>query len=649
MREIAPILFIEFHVEFVGGGADPLPGLVALRVRYSFHLIESSDGVANVLRVMDRLFPFFRERVLAAVNLIAIMLIQLAHGHFRARQLPFGPVRAVQHRAMNSLLLSNADIADRLMGLAQLLSAQKENPYKIKAYRRAAKSIRSLSESLEELVRADADLTRYAGIGKGIAGAIRELVESGSLRKAETLREQVSPEVLAIGAYPRLDPTRVLRIYKKLGIGTVEQLKEKLETGEIGAKLGARMQSHVRQALTESHEMLLYDAEPVARSVENFLLAQRLVRRVEVAGDFRRRVEVVSDLRFLVETEDFPAIAAKLERFGGRTERLSANGNAAVFRFSSGILLYVQAADARSWGLELIRATGSAEHLKKLGPLHNLPEEAAVYQALGLSFIAPELREGLDEVELARQNALPVLVTFADIRGELHAHSTASDGANTIEQMARAARKKGYEYLGITDHSQSLKIARGLPEEDLWKQIRHIDKLNAALDDIRVLKSAEVDILAHGSLDYSQALLKELDYTVCSIHSRFGMGRTEQTERIMRAMDNRYFTILGHATGRLLLKRAGYEIESDRVIEHARVNGCFFEINSSPDRLDLPWAQAPLAAHAGVQIAVSTDAHSTGEYDLIRYGIDQARRAGLGKESVLNTRSWAELSRLIRR
>src|SRR6185437_15151293 len=210
--------------------------------------------------------------------------------------------------------------------------------------------------------RADADLTQYAGIGKGIAAAIRELVESGSLRKAESLRAQVSPEVAAISAYPRLDPTRVLRIYKKLGIGMVEELKEKLEAGEIAAKLGARMDAHVRQALTESQEMLLYDAEPVARSLEEFLLAQRFALRVEAAGDYRRRVEVISDLRFLVETEDFPALAEKLERFGGRTERLS-DGS---FRLSSGILLHVQAADARNWGRELIRTTGSAAHLKKL-------------------------------------------------------------------------------------------------------------------------------------------------------------------------------------------------------------------------------------------------------------------------------------------
>jgi DNA polymerase (family 10) len=237
----------------------------------------------------------------------------------------------------------------------------------------------------------------------------------------------------------------------------------------------------------------------------------------------------------------------------------------------------------------------------------------------------------------------------ADIRGDLHAHSTSSDGRNTIEQMAAAARERGYGYIGISDHSQSLKIAGGLTEDELWNQIRAIDKLNDRLDGFRVLKSAEVDILADGSLDYPDELLKELDYTVCSIHSRFGLGKTAQTDRILRAMDNRHFTILGHATGRLLLKRPGYEVEIDRVIEHAGKSGCFFEINSSPDRLDLSAENARLANRGGIRIAVNTDAHSTRELDLIRYGIDQARRAGLSPESILNCQSREKLLRLFKR
>jgi DNA polymerase (family 10) len=272
-----------------------------------------------------------------------------------------------------------------------------------------------------------------------------------------------------------------------------------------------------------------------------------------------------------------------------------------------------------------------------------------VYRHLGLAFIPPELREGRDEIALAARQRIPGLVSTEDICGELHAHSTSSDGIHTIEEMAAAAKERGYQYIGISDHSQTLKIARGLSEEALWDQIRFIDKLNERLNGIRVLKSAEVDILADGSLDYSNELLKELDYTICSIHSRFGLGKADQTNRLLRAMDHQYFNILGHATGRLLLKRPGYEIDVEQVIEHARSRGCYFEINSSPDRLDLSAENARLARQAGVKVAITTDAHSIRDFGYLRFGVDQARRAGLTKESILNHLSWPELERILRR
>lgn len=548
--------------------------------------------------------------------------------------------------------VSNAEIADRLSSLAQLLSAQKENPYKVKAYQRAAAKLRTFSESMDELVRSDADLTQYAGIGEAIGSAIREIVRTGTLGKLEKLRSQASPELASISQHPRLDPKRVLRIYKKLKISSVEELKEKLESGVIEKTFGLRMAQHVRQGLADVQAMLLYKADDLRTAVESFLVDKCRVRRAEVVGDYRRRVEVIEELSFVVETDDFPDLIAKLTRYGGRTELLNSSENTALFALSSGILLRVQSASRAQWGLALIEGTGSAAHLRKLaalGSASSLPTETAVYRKLGLSFIEPELREGHDEVERASQGTLPVLVSIKDIRGELHAHSLSSDGAHSIEQMAAAAQAKGYQYLGITDHSQSLKIARGVSVEDLWKQIRFIDALNGRTGGIRILKSAEVDILADGSLDYPDDLLRELDYTVCSIHSRFGLGKTEQTERILRAMDNRYFTILGHATGRLLLKRPGYEIDIDRVIAQAAKKGCFFEINSSPDRLDLSADNARLAAAAGVKIAISTDAHSTREFGLIRCGIDQARRAGLEKSSVLNCLPWPKLRRLFKR
>jgi DNA polymerase (family 10) len=555
--------------------------------------------------------------------------------------------------------LSNAEIANRLAGLAQLLSTQKENPYKIKAYARAAAKIRTLSESVDELVRDDSDLTAYAGIGEAIASAIREIVLTGTLGKLEKMRSAASPELASISAFPRLDPKRVLRIYKKLGIRSIEELREQLENGEIEKHLGMRMAQHVRQGITETHAMLLYRAHDLCIAVEEFLLAKCGVSRAEAVGDYRRRVDVIEELAFIAETGNFGTVVSRLERYGGGTPLLSATTDTASYALSSGVTLRIHTATQKNWGTALVLGTGSKAHLRKLAAVTGGPAalkskgpfltEEALYTKFGLSFIEPELREGYDEVNQAAHGTLPVLLTIKDIRGELHAHSTSSDGSNSIEQMAFAAQAHGYEYIGITDHSQSLKIAGGMSVEDLWKQLRFIDKLNERLDGIRILKSAEVDILADGSLDYPDDLLRELDYTVCSVHSRFAFGKSQQTERILRAMDNRYFNILGHATGRLLLKRPGYELDIEAIVGHAKQNGCFFEINSSPDRLDLSAENARLAHGAGILIAVSTDAHSTREFGTVRYGVDQARRAGLDKKSILNCLPWKDLGPMFRR
>lgn len=557
-----------------------------------------------------------------------------------------------------SAVLSNAEIADRLDSLGQLLSTQKENPYKVKAYRRAAASIRNLPESLDEMVRREEDLTQFAGIGAAIASAIREIVTTGTLTKLERLRGEATSAVAELSAHPRLDPRRVLRVYKKLHISSLSELRQRIESGEIQKVFGNRMAQHIQQGLTETRAMLLYRADDLRELIEEFLLRACHVSRVEAAGDYRRRVEVIEELVFVIETGDFRYVVERMQRYGGRTPLVEDGADYALFALSSGILLRLQPASAKDWGFYMAACTGSKAHLKKLtavtGPLRELKREdfaseKSLYRRFGLQYIEPELREGHDEVERAQAGTLPRLVTARDIRGELHAHSMSSDGVDSIEAMAEAARERGYEYIGITDHSQSLKIAGGISVDDLWRQIRYIDKLNGKLRGFRILKSSEVDILADGSLDYPDNLLKELDYTVCSIHSRFALDKKAQTERLLRAMDNRYFNILGHATGRLLLKRPGYEIEIERVIDRARQNGCFFEINSSPDRLDLSAENARRAAAAGVMIAVSTDSHSMGELDLVRCGLDQARRAGLRKADVLNSLPWNKLQRLFRR
>ncbi|HEY4356423.1 MAG TPA: PHP domain-containing protein [Acidobacteriaceae bacterium] len=559
----------------------------------------------------------------------------------------------------DSPILTNAEIADRLSTLAQLLSIQKANPYKIRAYRRAADTVRSLGESIDELVRSGADLTIYSGIGDAIHAALREIVLTGTLTSLEKLRSNASPELLSISAYPRLDPKRVLRIFKKLKISSTEALQQALESGEIEQIFGLRMAQHVRQGLVQPSAIILYHAHRLVPSIETYLLKHAGAARVQVVGDYRRRVEVIEELWFVVETNDFPGLVTHMQRYGGRTPLIESTTDYALFALAAGPLLKIHLANADDWGLALIRHTGSKAHLKKLvavtGNLTSLEAdtsfatEHSLYESFGMAFIEPELREGRNEVRQARRDILPILVTQADILGDLHTHTEASDGSNSIEQMAAAARNAGYAYIGISDHSQSLKIAGGVSEEDLWTQVRRIDRLNEQLQGIRVLKSAEVDILADGKLDYSDELLRELDYTVCSIHSRFAFGKEKQTERIIRAMDNRFFTILGHATGRLLLKRPGYEIDMERVAAHAKQNGCFFEINSSPDRLDLSAENARLAAQLGIMIAISTDAHSIHEFGTIRYGIEQARRAGLEKSSILNCQSLESLTRLFKR
>ncbi len=558
----------------------------------------------------------------------------------------------------HSKVLSNAEIADRLASLGQLLSTQKENPYKVKAYRRAAAHIRNLPESLDEMVRREEDLTQFAGIGAAIASAIREIVNTGTLTKLEKLRGEAMPAVAELSAHSRLDPRRVLRVYKKLNISSLSELRQRLESGEVERLFGNRTAQHIRQGLAETHAMLLYRADNLCELIEAFLLNACHASRAETAGDYRRRVELIEELVFVIETDDFPNVAERMQRYGGRTPLVESGADHASFALSSGILLHLQVATEKDWGFHMVTCTGSKAHLKKFitatAPLSDLKREGfasekSLYRRFDLQYIEPEMREGHDEVERAKAGTLPRLVTAKDIRGELHAHSLSSDGVDSIEDMAQAARERGYEYIGITDHSQSLKIAGGVSVDDLWQQVRYIDKLNGKVRGFRILKSSEVDILADGSLDYPDDLLKELDYTVCSIHSRFALDKKAQTERLLRAMDNRYFNILGHATGRLLLKRPGYEIDVERVIDKARQNGCFFEINSSPDRLDLSAENAGKAAAAGVMIAVSTDSHSTGELDLVRYGLDQARRAGLRKADILNSLPWSKLQPLFRR
>lgn len=559
----------------------------------------------------------------------------------------------------------NATVAHVLRRYASALATKGDNRFKIRAYRRAAETIENLGIDVATLVKQGSDLTALPGIGKAISQIIGEVVATGTLARLNSILTDLPPELAELATRPALDPAKVMRAYRKLGISSLEELRRSLEGGELRKQCGRRIEYHVRQGLGERPRSLLYKVRHLANNVEQFLRSMPGVIRVSATGSLRRKRDTVGDVGFLVTGKNASAI---FRRFADYGSVLSAEVEAtrAMYRLSSGVNATLHWTSPEQWGLALVLTTGSPAHLDDLqaravslnlpftsegllGRCIDLANEKSIYDGLGLQFIAPELREGRGEVSLAAKWALPKLLEVADLRGDLHMHTQASDGAHSIMDMVAAARQRGYEYIAITDHSQSLKIANGLSEKALREQCRRIDKMNEQLEGFRVLKSAEVDILADGSLDYPESLLKELDFTVCSVHSRFSLDRNQQTDRILKAMDNPYLTILGHPTGRLLLKRDGYDVDMERILRQAQANRCLLEINSSPDRLDLSDEQAWRARELGITIAIDSDAHSAAELDLVSAGVDQARRGGLEAVNVVNTLPLPQLLAVLRK
>jgi DNA polymerase (family X) len=534
------------------------------------------------------------------------------------------------------------------------------NKFKVKAFRTAAGTVANLETEIAVMVERGEVLTVLPGVGKGVSGVLTELVQTGALHSLEERLTNADPTVRELLEYPLLDPAKLKRAYQKLEISNLEELKAALLNGSALEKLGKRLEFQLKQALLNAPRQLLSDAEPIAEAIATALRKVAGVAQVAITGDVRRGEDTVGSISLLVNTKDVDAVKSRLARHGEVAEILDADQSQVELQLKNGLPGRIKFAESKQWGIELIKETGSALHLKALADAgHDLSsnqfvsgsfsDESAVYRAVNLTLIDPELREGRGEIEAAATGKLPQLITFENLRGDLHSHTTSSDGANTLEEMARAAKAKGYSYLGISDHSVNLKITNGLSSERLLEQIKIIDQLNGKLTGIQLLKSAEVDILEDGALDYPDEVLNELDYTICSIHSRFSKSLKEQTERILRAMDNRHFNILGHATGRLLLKREPYDLDIERIFNHAKASGCYFEINASPDRLDLNDEHAKMAKDLGTKIAINTDAHSIRELDFMPCGVTQARRGWLTADDVLNTRSWEELRKLLKR
>ena len=571
------------------------------------------------------------------------------------------------------MTVQNAEIADRFEQLADLLELQGANPFRVRAYRNAASFIRGHSRSLAELLDEGADLAELPGIGPDLAGKIATLVRTGHLPLLEQTAKKVPAPLVAMTRIEGLGPKRAQALYKALKIRSLEDLARAARSGRIrelpgfGARTEQLIAQRVERAATAEHRLRLADAEQVAGPLVDYLRGIDGVKGIEVAGSFRRRRETVGDLDVLVSAARGAKVMDDVVRYEDVAEVQAQGGTRATLRLRNGLQVDVRVVPAAAFGSALHYFTGSKAHniaVRRMAMARGLKlneygifrgerrvggrTEDEVFAAVGLPVIPPELREDRGEIDAARRGKLPRLVRLEDLRGDLHCHSRATDGRDTIEAMAKAAAVRGYEYLSINDHSRHVTVAHGLDRKRLLEQVRAIDRLNARLDGITVLKSVEVDILEDGRLDLPDVVLKELDFTVCAIHYGFGYSRARQTERILRAMDNPHFSILAHPTGRLVNAREAYDIDLERVLEAARERGCVMELNAQPDRLDLDDRGCRLAKEVGVKIAISTDAHRVADLELVRFGVDQARRGWLEPGDVANTLPLAELRRVLR-
>lgn len=573
--------------------------------------------------------------------------------------------------------MRNDEIANVLRQIADYLELNAHNPYRVRAYRRAARSVTKVSRSITDLINEEIDLTVIPYVGKSIAAQIKAIIKSGTipfyLLQKKIGKKPYRDELKNIEGLGR----KRIQILHKLNIHTQEELLSFIESGEL------RLVKGFNKKLEQKLLVSLANPKPYIRlfkwRLTEFIVSTLVkhiknligVKDVICAGDYRRRVEVIGDIKILVTTDEIANKKQIIDQFISLDEikeLISVKDTIAVVILHSGMQVTLKMIDIENLGIELILATGSNAHLgaikevastkhyelnefglKRDNQIIQCKTEEDFYQHLSMRYIPAELRENQGEIVRSLENKLPNLITLKEIKGDLHVHTEETDGTEPLIIMVRAAMAKGYEYVAITDHSYRLRITNGLDERRLRQQIDMIDELNEDLKNFVVLKSIEVDILEDGSLDLSDDILKELDLCVCSIHSRFDLSSDRQTERILRAMDNPHFTILGHPTGRLLLYRKPYQIDLERILYAAKERNCFMELNAQPSRFDLKDRYCHIAKEIGVKLAISTDAHSIDEFNYMQFGIDQGRRGWLEAKDVINTRNLTDFKKLIKR
>jgi DNA polymerase (family X) len=558
-------------------------------------------------------------------------------------------------------------VAQVLEQIAAFLELKSENPFRIRAFRTAARAVTAFPGDLRQSLE-DGSLASAKGVGPATLQIVKELVSTGQASMLEELREQIPPGLVEMLEISGLGVAKIRQIHDVLGIDTLPELEAAAHDGRLAKlpRFGARTSENILKAIAFLRQASAYRLSHHAADEAEGLRAalERLpgVTSAITAGDVRRRSEVVRDIIVVLVAEVAPSeLFRRLSHLPGVHEFAGQDERRLTLRFAGGASAQVVATTPVNVGAVLVQATGSEGHLKELaewatgkGFIFNgaalwrgsqfvaTPDEETFYQALGLSFIPPEIREGRGEVDAASRSELPRLVERRDVKGFLHCHTTYSDGSNSVEQLALAAQAAGYEYLGVTDHSQAAAYAGGLTPEDLARQADEIDQVNTRLEGFRVLKGIEADILQDGSIDYDQRVLERLDFVIASIHSRFNMGEKEMTARMLAAMDNPYLTIIGHPTGRLLLTRDPYPIDLDAILEKAAATGVALEINGDPHRLDLDWRVLRQARDGGVVISIGADAHSIAGLSYVDYGIGMARKGWLRAEDILNARPVSE-------
>lgn len=573
--------------------------------------------------------------------------------------------------------IHNAEIDEIFNKYADLLEIDGANQYRVRAYRIAARNISDLSQSVADMAKQGDDLSKLPGVGKDLAGKLAEIVDTGKLSQLEELKKTIPAELVELMEIGGLGPKRASKLFRELGITSVKQLeaaareKKVRKLSGFGAKTEEAILADIErkgEARGEKKRLKLSMAEELARPLLAYLRKVRGVKQVEVAGSYRRGMETVGDLDILATHYNDSELIERFTKYEDVDRIISKGSTRSTVVLRNGLQVDLRAVPEESYGAALHYFTGSKSHniaVRQMGVNKGLKineygvfkgdmriagkSEEEVYAQVNLPYIEPELRENRGEIEAAGKGNLPDLITLEDIRGDLHVHTKATDGRSSLEDMARAAQERGYQYLAITEHSKHVPVAHGLDEKRLAEHIEDIDRLNEQLNNLVLLKSIEVDILEDGSLDLSDKILKKLDLVVCAVHYKFNLPKEKQTERLIRAMDKAYFTILAHPTGRMINEREPYDLDMERLMKAVKETGSVLELNAQPQRLDLVDVQCKMAKEMGVMVAISTDAHSIEELNFMRYGVIQGRRGWLEDKDVLNTRSWKELQKLLRK